>query len=207
MNDSVFHRYLLGESLRNIFLRFTIILSSILFVWCGIMLALLIHTRCQRRKQLQKKQSNHHQVYDSNLSLNKSQTKFNRRFHSSDGLFHSLCCKHLRSCFVRLRNRCFSGTNPTHFVSEPTPPQSSVEPRQPNETMPRQSTNRASQRSNRLQIAVQSMSRQSFLRKEPFVSTNQVASPIDSQDKTKQQSMSELLRRQNSRQRETIAPV
>ena len=73
MTSSFFRRYLLGESFRNILIRLTVIASAIILVWCGIMLALIVHMKCQRTKQMQKT-SNNQQLYGNRTSLDKTQS-------------------------------------------------------------------------------------------------------------------------------------
>jgi hypothetical protein len=79
---SFFRRYLLGDTYKNSLIRLTVILSAIVIVWSGIMLALIIHMKCQRTKQMLKTSNTHHHLYDSNSSLTKRRypSKRNRRF-------------------------------------------------------------------------------------------------------------------------------
>jgi hypothetical protein len=109
---SFFRRYFLGESLKNILIRLTVILSSIIIVWCGIVLALIIHMKCQRSKQMQKtSNTHHHHLYDSTLSLTKkrvkNQSKRNRRFNSSSSSLSSTRCYSIRHILSRLKRHCF----------------------------------------------------------------------------------------------------
>lgn len=105
--NSLFRRYLLGESIKNIFIRLTVILSAIILVWCGIMCALIIHTKCQRTKQLSKNANTHHHLYDSTTSLTKTRSnrcKRNRRLNSSS--CYCCCCCSIRDLFSQLKQRC-----------------------------------------------------------------------------------------------------
>ena len=108
--NSFFRRYLLGESIRNIFIRLTVILSAIVLVWCGIMCALIIHTKWQRNKQMLKNSNTHHHLYDSTLSLTKkrpNRCKRNRRLYSSNSsLSSSYCCYSIDHLFSQLKQRC-----------------------------------------------------------------------------------------------------
>ena len=116
--NSLFRRYLLGESIKNIFIRLTVILSAIILVWCGIMCALIIHTKCQRTKQMLKNASthHHHHLYDSTSSLSKSRSnrcKRNRRLYSSTSslpwprcCFCCCCCCSIHHLFSQLKQRC-----------------------------------------------------------------------------------------------------
>lgn len=108
--NNFFRRYLLGESIRNIFIRLTVILSAIILVWCGIMCALIIHTKWQRNKQMSKNANTHHHLYDSTLSLTKkrpNRCKRNRRVYSSNSsLSSSYCCCSISELLLRLKQRC-----------------------------------------------------------------------------------------------------
>ncbi len=107
--DNFFRHYLLGESVKNIFIRLTVILSAIILVWCGIMFALIIHTKCQRNKQMLKTSNTHHHLYDSNSSLNKkrpNRVKRVRRCHSSTSSLSSTRCYSIRHILSELKRRC-----------------------------------------------------------------------------------------------------
>ena len=83
---NIFRRYLLGDSLKNSLIRLTVILSAIIIVWSGIVIALIIHMKCQRTKQILKTANTHHHLYDSNSSLTRKRSncsKRNRCFNSS----------------------------------------------------------------------------------------------------------------------------
>lgn len=68
-----FRRHFLGTSFQHILLRLSLILSSIIVVWCGIMLGLIIHTKCQRMKQIQKgSTTHHHHLTESTSSLTRN---------------------------------------------------------------------------------------------------------------------------------------
>lgn len=109
--SNFFRRYLLGESIRNVFIRLTVILSAIILVWCGIMCALIIHTKWQRNKQMLKNSNTHHHLYDSTLSLTKKRPKRckrNRRLYSSNSslsLSYCCCCS-MDRLFSQLKQRC-----------------------------------------------------------------------------------------------------
>lgn len=104
--NNLFRHYLLGESVKNIFIRLTVILSAITLAWCGIMLALIIHTKCQRTKQMLKTSNTHHHLYDSNSSLNKKRSNRNRRFNSSSSSLSSTRCYSIRHILSELKQRC-----------------------------------------------------------------------------------------------------
>ena len=120
LTNSLFRRYLLGESIRNIFIRLTVILSAIILVWCGIMFALVIHTKCRRTKQMLKtSNTHHHHLYDSTLSLNRNRSnrwKRNRRFNSSTSTLSSTSCCSIRHILSQLKQRC--GFWPSSTVNE-----------------------------------------------------------------------------------------
>lgn len=101
---SFFRQYLLGESLKNILIRLTIILSAIIVVWSGIMLALIIHTKCQRSKQMLKKTSiPHHHLYDSNTSLTRKRSSHPKRIRHFNS---SLCCSSIVDFLSQFKRRC-----------------------------------------------------------------------------------------------------
>lgn len=107
--NNLFRRYLLGESIKNIFIRLTVILSAITLVWCGIMFALIIHMKCQRTKQMLKTSNTHHHLYDSSTSLTKKRSncsKRNRRFHSSSSSLSSTRCYSIRHILSQLKSHC-----------------------------------------------------------------------------------------------------
>ncbi len=108
--SSLFRRYLLGESAKNICIRLTVILSSIIIVWCGIICALIIHMKCQRAKQILKTSNTHHHLYDSNTSLTKKRSNYskrNRRFNSSSSsLSSSTDCYSIRHILSQLKPHC-----------------------------------------------------------------------------------------------------
>ncbi|CAF1087989.1 unnamed protein product [Adineta steineri] len=83
--NNFFRQNLLGESLRHSFIRLTVILSAIIIVWGGIILALIIHMKCQRARQMIKTSNTQHS-YDNDTNSNKKRSnnhKRNRRFDSS----------------------------------------------------------------------------------------------------------------------------
>ena len=73
--SSIFSRYLLGESYKNILLRLTTILCSILIIWFGLMVTLIFFIRHQRRKHLQSLLESHFHLYGSKLNLTSNQYK------------------------------------------------------------------------------------------------------------------------------------
>ncbi|CAF3454885.1 unnamed protein product [Rotaria sp. Silwood1] len=104
LTTSIFRRYLLGESLKSILIRLTVILSAIIVVWSGIMVALIIHMKCQRSKQMIKTSIPHHHLYDSSSSLARKQSnrsKRNRRFNSS-----TICCYSICHFLSQLKQHC-----------------------------------------------------------------------------------------------------
>lgn len=54
MKKNMFHEYLLGESIKHIFIRLMFILLIIIFVWFGILLIIIIYVRYHKRKQMEK---------------------------------------------------------------------------------------------------------------------------------------------------------
>ena len=68
MTNNLFRRYLLGDSLKNIFIRFIFILSATIIVWCCMMLTVVLYMKFQRRK-LQNSLNSHHLSYHSMRSL------------------------------------------------------------------------------------------------------------------------------------------
>jgi len=111
LTNNFFREYLLGESLKNVFIRLTLILSSIMLVWCGIMFGLIIHTKCQRTKQMLKTSSTHHHLYDSNSSLTRKRSKRNRRFYSSSSSISSTRCYSIRRLLSQLKQHCVFSTS------------------------------------------------------------------------------------------------
>ncbi|CAF3650648.1 unnamed protein product [Adineta steineri] len=86
MTNNFIHQYLLGESFKNIFIRFIIILLSIIIIWCCLIIILIFYTRYQRKKQIQKLLESHHHAYDSQVNLTTKQLnelKQSFRYHSS----------------------------------------------------------------------------------------------------------------------------
>ncbi|CAF0870010.1 unnamed protein product [Rotaria sordida] len=106
LTTNIFRRYLLGESLKSILIRLTVILSAIIVVWSGIMVALIIHMKCQRSKQMIKTSIPHHHLYDSSLSLTRkvsTRSKRNRRFDSSS---LSTCCYSICHFLSQIKQHC-----------------------------------------------------------------------------------------------------
>jgi hypothetical protein len=106
---NIFRRYLLGDTLKNSLIRLTVILSAIIIVWSGIVIALIIHMKCQRKKQMLKTSNTHHHLYDSNSSLTRKRSnssKRNRRFNSSSSSLSSSCCYSIRRVFSQLKQHC-----------------------------------------------------------------------------------------------------
>ena len=114
MTIGFFRRYLLGTAIHNILIRFTLILSVILIIWCGIMVALIIHTKCQRAKQTQKGTNNHrlhhhHHLHDSTSSLTKSRpsnTTQKMKSEESNSSLRSSGCYSFCRFFSLLKRRC-----------------------------------------------------------------------------------------------------
>lgn len=71
-NNNFFRQYLLGESLKNILIRLTVILLATIIIWCFILIILIFYIRNQRRKHLQ-------YLLESKLNL----TNNSYRYHSS----------------------------------------------------------------------------------------------------------------------------
>jgi hypothetical protein len=154
--DNFFRHYLLGESIKNIFIRLTVILSSIILVWCGIMFALIIHTKCQRNKQMLKKSNTHHLLYDSNSSLNKktpNRSKRIRRNHSSSSLSSSTRCYSIRHILSELKRRC--GFWPSSTINENYRTSLSI-------IKPKQQMENFSSTPTKVQLVVESMTRHSI---------------------------------------------
>lgn len=105
---SIVRRYLLGESFKSVLIRLTIILSSIGVVWSGIMLALVIHTKYQRSKQMLKSSMTHHHLCDSITSLNNKQSNRSKRnrLYDSTSASTSLCCYRIRRFLSYLVEYC-----------------------------------------------------------------------------------------------------
>jgi hypothetical protein len=73
MTNSFFREYLLGESLKNILIRLTFILSGTIIVWFCMVLIITLCMGYQRRKQMQHSLNSHHHLYDSMLNLTTNQ--------------------------------------------------------------------------------------------------------------------------------------
>ena len=151
MNIGTFSQYLLGESVKNILIRLSVILSSIILVWSGIMLALIIHTKYQRMKQMQKLTNSHHHhhhhLHDSTSSLNKTRS---HRNHPVDATNSSRCFA-LRRLLSQLKDRCFFWPSARQRTDENYAIRRS-KPRQG--TIPHSST--------KVQFVVEAMSRKPF---------------------------------------------
>jgi len=50
---NIFHRYLLGDSLKHIFIRLIFILLIIIIIWCFIIIILINYIKSQKRKQIE----------------------------------------------------------------------------------------------------------------------------------------------------------
>lgn len=154
--NNLFRQYLLGESIKNIFIRLTVILSAIIFVWCGIMCALIIHMKCQRTKQMLKTSSTHHHLYDSNSSLTRKRSncsKRNRRFHSSSSSLSSTRCYSIRQILSQLKSHCSFWPSSNLNENPITKQKKQVEYRQ----------NHSHSRPNQVQLVVESMTRRSLI--------------------------------------------
>jgi hypothetical protein len=159
--NNLFRRYLLGESMKNVFIRLTVILSSIIIVWCGIMFALIIHMKCQRAKQMLKTSNTHHHLYDSNTSLTKKRSNCpsrNRRFNSSSSSLSSTRCYSIGRILSQLKPHCFVW--PSSIVNENSINRSAslTKQKQQSETLPRNSYSTP----NKVHLVVESMTRRSI---------------------------------------------
>ncbi|CAF3450987.1 unnamed protein product [Rotaria socialis] len=165
LTTSIFRRYLLGESFESVLIRLTIILSAIVVVWTGIMLALIIHTKCQRSKQILKTSVPHHHLCDSNSSLTRkrpNRSKQNRRYDSSS----STCCNTVCYFLSELMQRCIfcpsSSSSSSSVVNENSKIESSLikQEKKQGEFMPMNSQANSS----KVQLVVEAMTRRSFSR-------------------------------------------
>ncbi|CAF3917491.1 unnamed protein product [Rotaria magnacalcarata] len=163
LTTSFFRRYLLGESFESVLIRLAIILSAIVVVWSGIMLALIIHTKCQRSKQMLKASVPHHHLCDSNSSLTKrrsNRSKQNRRYDSSS----STCCCTICYFLSELMQRCIfcPSSSSSSVVNENSKIESSVikQEKHQRESMPMNSHVNSS----KVQLVVEAMTRRSFSR-------------------------------------------
>jgi len=77
ITKNFFHQYLLGESLKHIFIRFIFILSIIIIVWCCIIIISIIYIKYQKRKQIK------NLLFNNKLNSTKNNFKRHSRFHSS----------------------------------------------------------------------------------------------------------------------------
>jgi hypothetical protein len=162
LTNNFFRRYFLGESIRNIFIRLTVILSAIIIVWSGIMFALIIHMKCQRTKRMLKTTNTHHHLYDSNTSLNKKRTncsKRTRRFNSSSSSLTSTRCYSIRHVLSQLKQRCVFWPSTTIHENSIVRSSSFIKRKQPIETLPKTPPSTP----NKVQLVVQSMARRSFI--------------------------------------------
>ncbi len=158
--NNLFRRYLLGESIKNIFIRLTVILSAIIIVWCGIMFALIIHMKCQRTKQTLKTSNTHHHLYDSNTSLNKKRSKHskrNRRCNSPSPSLSSRRCYSLFRSLSQLKQHCVFWPSSSSTVNENLMNRSSLLIKQ-RETK----TNNSYSTPNKVQVVLQSMTRRTL---------------------------------------------
>ncbi|CAF2845621.1 unnamed protein product [Rotaria sp. Silwood2] len=163
---SIFRRYLLGESFKSILIRLTVILSAIIVVWSGIMIALIIHMKCQRSKQMIKTSIPHHHLHDSSSSLTRKQSnrsKRNRRFDSSSS--SSTCCFSICHFLSQLRQHCIFC--PSHLSSSPIENENSKNRSSPKTKRKQRkesvSVNSCSN-SNNVQIVIEAMNKQSLSR-------------------------------------------
>ena len=102
---SFFHRHLLGESIKGVLIRLTVILSAIIVVWCGLTVALFLYTKYQRSKPNLKTSITQHHLYDSNTSLTRKRSnrfKHNHRFSSSLSTF----CNSVHFFLSQLKRHC-----------------------------------------------------------------------------------------------------
>ncbi len=158
MTIGFFRRHLLGESLRNSLIRLTVILSAIIIVWSGLMLALIIYMKYQRARQTLKT-SNTQRLYDSNSSLNgkrPNRNKHNRRFNSSASTLSSPRCYSIRRIIAQLSQRCvfwpLSRTTNRNSIKRSS---SSIKRKQQRQTMITNSCTAP----NKIQIIVENMTR------------------------------------------------
>lgn len=161
MKISGLTHYLLGESIKNIFIRLTVILAAIILVWSGIMLALIIHTKYQRMKQMQKLSNSHHHhfLYDSTSSLNKARpTQRNRRFDTSTSSLTSGPCLCFRQVFTQLKEHCFFWPSSREAYNEDIINQSRPDLRSKLRQEPIASTSSLPS-SNKIQFVVEAMTR------------------------------------------------
>ncbi len=161
LTNNLFRRYLLGESMKNIFIRLTVILSSIIIVWCGIMFALIIHMKCQRSKQMLKTSNTHHHLYDSNTSLTKKRSncsKRNRRFNSSSSSLSSTRCYSIGRILSQLKPHCFVWPSSPINENSINRSESLIKLKQKSESLPKTSYPTP----NKVQLVVESMTRRSI---------------------------------------------
>ncbi|CAF1544773.1 unnamed protein product [Adineta ricciae] len=118
---NIFHRYLLGESLKNSLIRLTVILSVIILVWLGMLLALIIHLKCQRSRQRLKSSTSHHLHESDKEPVRKCSEQFgrSRRFDSSVSSISSIRCHSLRRNCFRLKRFCFFWSSSTNDNEQP----------------------------------------------------------------------------------------
>lgn len=100
--ENFFHRYLLGESLKHIFIRLLFILLIIIIIWCFIIIILFIYIKYRKRKQIE------NILFDNTLNSN---FKRNTRFNSSSTSISTTQQK----CSWRKR------TNPIRYKTQTTP--------------------------------------------------------------------------------------
>lgn len=83
-SDSI-HSYLLGESVKNVILRLTLILTAIVVIWACMIAVSVIRSRYQRRRQTFRSSHNlHHLAFESTTkNLMSNQRKQVCRFDSS----------------------------------------------------------------------------------------------------------------------------
>ena len=157
MTSSFFRRYLLGESFRNILIRLTVIASAIILVWCGIMLALIVHMKCQRTKQMQKT-SNNQQLYGNRTSLQKTQSNRSEcqaHYQSPASPPAQRCCSIVR--FLSQLKRCcifWPSAAPSNRITIERPSSLTVR-----DQRMKSGPNSSMSRSSRVQFAIQAMSR------------------------------------------------
>jgi hypothetical protein len=104
MTKSFFHQHLLGESLKSIFIRLTVILLATIIVWCFMIVILIFYARHQRKKHMQHLLESHHHLYDIKLNLT------NNRSNSLKYLFSPIINEN------SLPHKLPSNTNKIHSV-------------------------------------------------------------------------------------------
>jgi hypothetical protein len=68
IHKNIFHRYLLGESLKHIFIRLIFILLIIIIIWCCIIIILIHYIKYCKRKQIE------------NITLNSTRNNLKQKY-------------------------------------------------------------------------------------------------------------------------------